>query len=514
MYLGYVLGDNTLPLLKQITEDEAKKTSFEKPLLIVGYEKAFELFPQLTKPNNRIIDKKRQIYYTYSKQESETSYASQTSKFLKRTFGEIVKNITVKNIIDPSTINLERFKDKRVFLYETDKLITISTKEEIYFFNKEISSFFSQEKLTADFLSNLFSHCELWSWDRFRFLGARLKSNFSYKSKDQLRHLLKPYGDVELYMGILCLKWLDELTTNEYEETWQRAYEVETYLSNLPVKINRKEVLLLSYHSESSMFENMIKQEEEGYIYQQYNGTDKITGRMYAKGSGFSMQTLTHNLRHIIIAEPECYLVEFDYKYFEYSLLRQMCNIPIKGDPHKELAIELFGNETYRDAAKEINYGILYGKSLETTAVDLISSHKLLLTEEELLKRLRELGNPIEKLKRQLAKVLVAQGYVVNPLRRPITPEKAFAVLNNFVQSTAADIVINKILKIRDYLKKYSPYNRIVLQNHDSILLNLTISDVENTEMASDLKRILEEPEKNLSGKVSLKYGVDWKSLK
>lgn len=513
MFLGYVLNDTSFPLLQQITEDQLKDLTGDKPTLIVGYSKAIQLFGKKVNLNTRIVDKKKQIYYSFSRNESEENYLEQTTKFLKRTLAARTSNILVTNIIDPNRIDIAELKGQKVFLHETSKLITISTKKQIYFFNKEISLFFNEEALTTDFLTELLKDCEVWSWDRFKYFGARLKSNFCYKSKDQLRYLLEPYQDVELYMGVFCLQWLDEIPENEHEEVWQRAYEVEDYLSSLPIKIDKKAVLLSSYASESTLFENLLKQHENGYVYQQYNGTDKTTGRMYSKGSGYSIQTLSENIRHIVIAEPECYLVEFDYKYFEYSLLRQICGIPVKGDPHKLLAIEFFGDESHRGAAKIINYGAIYGKSISTLVEELIQIPNVNYNEEELTKRLGEIMKPFVKFRKKLTTELNENGYVVNPFGRQIVPEKDFAVLNNYIQSTAADLLIRKLLKIRDFLKTTDILNRVILQKHDSILFNLRTLDIDETDIALDLKKILETPECNLYGKVSLKYGVNWRDL-
>lgn len=513
MYIGYVLGDNTLPLLKQVSELEVKSLTGDKPTLIVGYSNAVKLFPQLAKVNSRIIDKKKQIYYSYSREESESSYSTQTVKFLKRTFAAIVKGTSVVSIINPDKIDIEKLKGQPVFLYETEKLITVSTAKVVYYFNKEISTFFSKGALTSEVLAELLDQCDVWSWDRFKFFGALLKSNHCYKSKDQLRHLLAPYGDIELFMGAFCVNWMKELDHNGFEKTWQRAYEVETYISSLPIKIDRKLVTAYSYTSDNDLFATLLKCEDEGYIYQKYNGTDKTTGRMFAIDSGYSVQTLSKNIRNIIIAEPNCYLVEFDFKYFEHKLLQQLCKVPLKGDPHKSLSIALFGSDQFRDIAKGINYSTIYGKSLESTVKDLLKEHKLALSEQELLKRLKELTEPAKKLEARLQKEFKRDGYIINPFGRPVVSEKTYALVNNYVQSTASDLVIIKILKIRTYLKQYNTLNRIILQNHDSILFNLRISDVEETSIAQDLKLILEEPEMDLSGKVSIKHGFNWKDM-
>lgn len=513
MHLGYVLNDSTFPLLEKITDQQALEFSGNKPLLIVGYSKAVELFGTKVSLRSKIINHEKQIYYTLSREESEENYSEQTTKFFKRAIASSIGDVLVTNVINPKCIDFNSLKKKQVFLHETDKLITISTVENIYFFNKEVSSFFNEEVLTTEFLTTLLAESEVWSWDRFKYFGARLKSNLCYKSKEQLNYLLGPYCDVELYMGVLCLNWMKELKQNEYEGVWQDAYEAEHYLSTLPVKIDRKLVLMLSYQSDNILFESLLKQEEGGYVTQQYNGTDKTTGRMYAKGSGYSLQTLTENVRQVIVAEKDCYLVEFDYKYFEYGLLQQMCQIPFKGDPHKNLAIEHFGDVSYRDIAKGINYGVIYGKSIEATAREIIQTNKLKHSEEELIALLKKIRKPFGKLQKKLESDLKENGFVINPFGRHIVPEKQWAVMNNYIQSTAADIVIRKLLKIKKFFEDYDLSNRVVLQKHDSILFNLREIDIEENNIALKLKQILEGSECDLFGKVSCIFGKNWRDL-
>jgi DNA polymerase I-like protein with 3'-5' exonuclease and polymerase domains len=128
-------------------------------------------------------------------------------------------------------------------------------------------------------------------------------------------------------------------------------------------------------------------------------------------------------------------------------------------------------------------------------------------------KKLRLFVDLITNFNVTLRKEFKQNGYILNYFKRRIYPEKNYALVNNYIQSTAADIIIRKILKIRELLTKYNPLNSIVLQNHDSVLLNFCKYDIENTDIVLKIKEILEESENGLFNKVSLKYGTNWRDL-
>lgn len=509
MVLGYIVND-THPLLKTISDSEIKEHIGTKPILIIGYEKASSLYPNVSF-DNKVIDKENKVYYALSKTESESKHIENVINFLCYAFNELLANYTVHNIVKLNTLAI---KSESVFIYETDSILTLTTATEIYYLNKSIVDYFEGVKKTTteNIINYLPPGIEIISWDTATYFGAYLKANRCYKSKEQINALLDDYGDIDLYMGALCLNWMKELKYDDSVKLWTRAYEVENYLSKIKIKIDEGKLEKLN-EGDNVILNNIQDKIFNGHIIQKYNGTDKVTGRIYAISSGFSLQTLTKNFKEIIVAEDNCLLLEFDYKYFEYYLLSQIIDFPIDSDPHSSVSKLIFGTDEHRDIAKTINYGLLYGKSLDNTIEELYRDHVIQLSKETLKDKLLPIVNAIEIFSDQLIKRLKKEGYISNYFGRQITPEKIYASFNNYIQSTAADFVIIKIKKLADYLSKKDPLNRIVLQNHDSILLNLKLEDIENTEMAIEIKALLESPERKLIAKVGLKYGANWKEL-
>lgn len=509
MHIGYIIDDKH-PLLKTILDSEIKDLSGDKPAVIIGYEKAVQLYPDL-KLSSKVIDVDKRLYYAFSKTESQSKYAENLNNFLKHAFQNLVCEHKIVNVIHIEDI---KFTSKKTFLYETERAITITVDKTVYYINKEIGKFFTQNKVIA--LDNIVSlipkDIEIFSWTYPKYFSAYLKANLCYQTRDQIINLFGLYGDMDLFMGAVCLKWLEELKENDSFEVWHRAYVVENYLSQLKIKIDIDKLKDFTQSEENTIFESIARHVENGYVVQKYNGTDKTTGRMYPISSGFSIQTLTKNFRNIVIAEPDCVLVEFDYKYFEYDLMSQLTGLKVEGDPHTHMSNKIFGTDSKRHLAKTINYGLLYGQSIDDI-IDTIYEQEdsaMILSKKEMKKQLKDAIKPIQERKVKLTEEFERNGFIINVFGRQVVPQKKYACLNNYISSTAADFVIKKISLLKDYFEKSNTLNRIILQNHDSILLNLRLEDIENTNIASDIKTLLEKQEEGLTGKVDLKYGPTW----
>ncbi len=508
MFIGYIVNDFH-PCLKTISESEIGKYTNDKPILIVGFDKAYELYPSITL-ESKVIDSSKQIFYSFSFQEAEDKYKENLRNFLNHCFQLFINSYKVIPIVDVS--EFKHLKGE-VFYYETATLITVTTSNKIYYFNKEIITFLNPDSL--DLLLDKLQGANIISWEKFTFIQSYLKANNCYKSKEQIRLEYANVGDVDLYLGAMCLDSLVNLNlANKSIDTWQRAYEIETYLSSIRIKVNEELLKNLASDEENTVAQSIYSNLNKGYIVQRYNGTDKITGRIFATKSGFSVQTLTSNMKNIIVAEKDCLLVEFDYQYFEYTLLSQLCKFTLAVDPHLALSQLLFSDTAHRAIGKEINYSLLYGKSINTLLKDLYKQFEIHIPEQELKDKLLEVIKPMEELKQRLIQEFESNKFILNYFNRNITPDKSYNCLNNYIQSTATDFFIIKLLKIKKLLSKYSSLNQIVLQNHDSVLLNLTVSEIESTDLVKEIFAILREEENSLVAEVDMKYGNSWGNLK
>ncbi len=516
--IGYIIEDKH-PLLQTIAAVEINKFQGTKPILIVGVQKAYELYPNI-KLDNKTIDESNNIYYCFSKEESEEKNKENISNFINNCFETVFKTWSIISISD-----LKEIKNisNKVFIYETENILTITTANTIYHINKEIYNFFNKVQISSILIKSVLlsinKEVELIAWDKFNYFGAYLKSYNDYCELGSIVKTYKQFKNFNLYLGAFCLSWLNELeksykiSSNELL-TWLRAYYIENTLSYVKIKVNDEILKNYSSIESNTMMQTIYKHSIGGYIKQHYNGTNKITGRMYVVNNDFSLQTLPQKFKDIIIAEPDCTLVEIDYNYFEFMLLSQLSDLKIEGDPHLHLSKELFGDGKYRHIAKGINYGLLYGQSIKNILKGIYETHKdIKLEEEELIYKLKDTLTCINILKSKLEEEYTKYDCIKNHFGRSIYPEKEWALVNNFIQSTAADFIIIKLDKLFKLLEQYNSSNKIVLQNHDSILFNLNCNDMEETDMLDKMDEILSSSENNLFATYKIKQGDNWKEL-
>lgn len=509
MYIGYIVND-TYPLLKTISFGEIKIYKGKLPILIPSQELAQSYDQDLDLTNKTIENDK--VYWSFSAEETtKEKYYEYINNFVKNLLESIIRkyNITVVN----SLSDIPDFNDG--FCYETNNSITLTTGNIVYYLNKESCNYFKEEcesKILNDKSLNVYA------FSQFKSFQSLLKVNNQHLSEKQLIEILKPYfttSQINLYLGMICYdvyKRLDKSNLTEIQ-IYNKEYEIEEWLSGLKIKIDldflEKELVKDEDNKTlNSIYDDAI---QTGYIIQRYNGTDKVTGRIFPYNNSYSIQTLTRDLRQMIISEEGCSLVEIDYNHFEYSILSQLCDIEYCSDPHLQTAIKVFGDETKRKIGKEINYALLYGMNIDKLVNELSSTHSL--NKEDLKHKLEQFTKPITELKLQLEKQFQEEGFIYNFFGKKIYPKSQHTCLNNYVQSTAATIFINKLIKVRDFLlENTSIKNFVVLQNHDSILLNIENSKLKS--IIKELQEILETSEKKLKNTVEVKTGNNWSDVK
>ena len=55
--------------------------------------------------------------------------------------------------------------------------------------------------------------------------------------------------------------------------------------------------------------------------------------------------------------------------------------------------------------------------------------------------------------------------------------------------------------------------NKIILQNHDSILLQLSEKDIEGSNILETILEIMTRPIGGLKGRIEYKYGANWRDM-
>ena len=248
-----------------------------------------------------------------------------------------------------------------------------------------------------------------------------------------------------------------------------------------------------------------------------YNGFYSTTGRIYCSSDYWTpIQNIPKNKRDILYAEKGCVFIELDYKSFEFDILCQIMGYKVYDDPHTKTYNDLVNipHPDFRNIGKNINYSLVYGMNeqrlMDTVITKLIDIPKDFKT--IFMKKIEEneMINKVKELELILKNKIINNNTIYNFFGRNIHFKKDFAVLHNYISSTASDLLYNKIVNIIDLLKDK---NKIILQNHDSILLQLKEDDIKNSNLFENILNIMQSPVNGLKGRVNYTWGYDWGNL-
>ncbi len=118
-----------------------------------------------------------------------------------------------------------------------------------------------------------------------------------------------------------------------------------------------------------------------------------------------------------------------------------------------------------------------------------------------LIDKIKKFLDPIIQNSKKISDSFKKSGYIINPYNTIIYPNKEWAVYNNYVQSIAADIVVDKLFKIRELLKDRK--SNFMYQVYDSFIFDI---HPDEQELLENIKNILEKNGKYFF-EVDLKIG-------
>lgn len=329
------------------------------------------------------------------------------------------------------------------------------------------------------------------------------------------------------YISFLKKKGLIYCILFLYRDIWEhrndvkREYKIDNKYSN-----PYKNILLVEQYLNGMSYYNIDidKCNDYGLKFDRlpakynFNGFYTTTGRIFCSSENSEwtpIQTVPKNKRDILYADKGCYLIEFDYKSFEFDILCQVIGEPVRDDPHTFIYDRLIGlpHPDARNIGKRINYSFIYGMNEVRLAESIMKEFTDLkpdFKEDFLLKLNAEPMIPKIKALEEQIKKSISNDVIVNFFGRHIHFKKEFAVLNNYIQSTAADFMNNKFLLVVDQMEGK---NKVLLQNHDSILIQLSESAIETTNIMEEVLETLRAPINGVVGRIEYNYGRDWLNL-
>jgi hypothetical protein len=381
----------------------------------------------------------------------------------KFVFCFINKNILyIKNSGKIISINLESIHfaeiDFRNFLEEIflDKvLIFTKYKNNINYINKNLSD------------KSIFLECILRVKNKHLEFEDLVKSNFKKENYFDILNILEDYFIKN-----------KELTIEE-----KRCYK------NFLIKDIATNILSNSFVFTNKKFEG-FSEYKNGLFFKKlfYSNKNSLTGRITCSDK-FNIQLLpkdSEDRKNVVSRFKDGYLINFDYSSFETVLSMYLSGNEefiekfIGKDLHLETAKIVFNKEIIsaeeRDFSKKINHAIVYGAG-KNTILNMISSFS---DKESKYNAIINQMSPILTKNNNLTLEFKEKGYIKNYFGTFIFPKKEYALYNNYIQSSASDIISRKIIQINSVLSGYK--SKIVTSTHDNIIVDMSEDEVFLTE--------------------------------
>jgi len=493
------------------------------PTLIVGW-KTIKKYYQKQNIFDKEINKK--LSWTYGRDENEKDCLSDIEAFI---------NKSIKKWLPQEFILFDLFFSS----YTLSEFIEMEIKSDeisyFYFYNDALYIRSGDKNLVIN-LKSLALVDEFFKEAITNLLNDRKAVVFSYKN-------ISPYVNLE---KIKCLYTFENIRWVKYKQELKKEYfniipgfEIDKYIPFIMSKTLR---LDLNQHERKSIirackrdivtewlsnqtinFRKNFHRDDMEFIYHgkqklckvSYSNKRTLTGRIVPIGK-YNPQNLpksTEERADIVSRFDNGKIVSFDYTSFEARIALYFCgdNDFIhnyqKSDLHFETAKILFGRDNISDEnrtfAKNINHSILYGAA-KKTVLERIS---YLNSAEEIYYNILNFLSPILKKSKEIFKVFRSFGYVVNEWGTMVYPEKDYAAFNNYIQSMATEILIDKTSEIKKFLSNYK--SKMIFQVHDSLVFD--ISPDENFIIKELAKIIMKYKEMSFS--VTYSRGLDYKYL-
>lgn len=482
----------THPLVKNTVED-VKSYKKDEIYLIHTFKKAVEIIDDVDYQTTKIAEN---IYWF------EDNIEEFTNDYLKK----IVDKAKIQTLlsVNPTT--------EKHFHYENIKLNCFYGEGKLSLLDKSISQYFELDSKNIESIN--YSNF-------FRLKLKQLGLVTSIYTLENLEKYTEGNFKKESWKYILVIfslvhsqkeKYIAEFEFNGVKHNaWEELFKVEAHLNDIRIYGITTRVVDLNYNKD-----------ENGKFYLQYEyaGAENTTGRIFTVNQQKyqALQNLQKDERKVIKAEKGCLLVEFDYKAFEFAILASLLKIDITQDPHQSLVDDLFPGKGFdRQVGKDINYAVIYGKTIESIAKEIYDK----FPEEDYLDIVSKLkSRELFQKTSTLTSVLKQHNYdkktklLRNAFNRWIKVDKVWAILNNFIQSTGVDFLCLKYNLIVELLKNHNPKNKILLQNHDSILMQFEDETIEKTNLFEEVLEIFNLPFESIKVDVEYTAGRNWGEMK
>lgn len=518
--LGY-LGNYPL----SITEYFPEELYFDVPTLIIGWNTVKDKFPK-----QNIMDKQidKNLFWTYSKSENSKDFFKEAEDF----FSESVKKWMPTNFKTFDTyLNKEELEDfinqnidpsKKVFIYFYDGALYLNNDGNNFILNikslsisddklkTKITEIFNRLDIVSFSYQNFYHYVNIDSLKQINAIDSMRWVKFGVETLDSYFNII-PNFKIQKYIPFLMSK-INRIDLNLYEQAfYKRMCERDI----ITCWLSDREIAFLPSFENSKLNFKIRKNCKLAKI--NFSNKRTITGRIASKDS-YNPQNLekkNDERKDIISRFENGKILVLDYVSFETKISLYLCEDKeyieeyYNEDLHHETAAMLYGSEEVtfeqREFSKILNHSLLYGAGEETLLKKLSSEFS---NPEEQLYKVRLLLKPIIDKSDEIKEKYKANGFLINPWGSIIHAEKTHASFNNYIQSYASEIVVDKLFEIKDFLKPYK--TQFLFQVHDSLVFDLHPDEKFLIEKISELLQY----HKNMLFGVSHSIGDNYKDLK
>jgi len=513
------LGNYPVQILKEHPEED----SFNVPTIIVGWSIIQEKYP-----NQNIFDKKikSNLYWTYSSsedkrlflQEIEEFFYKQIKKWLPTEFikyDSLFSNLSFydfyNNSLNESMPLFVYFNNGALYLRNDGKNYIVNIKS-LYLteqnFKKSITTFLNSYKTIAFSYKNFCEYIDLDEIGEINTIENLRWVNMGVDTSEKYFHIIPNFDDRK-YTPFFMSK-LNSIGLDIEEQMFMKRMcrrDVATFW------MSTREIAF----SESFSNNRLNFKVRKGYKLSKIEYSDKrtITGRVTAHDS-YNPQNLQKDNQEradIITRFEGGSILVYDYTSFETRISLFKCKNEEYRDKYKdadlhyETAKILYQkvdiSESERDFCKTLNHAILYGAGEETLLKRLVG----LSDPEYKLYLVKSFLSPLIEMANEMREQFSNKGYLVNDWGSIVRIEKNYASFNNYIQSTASEIVVDKVWEIRELLKGKN--SQFLFQVHDSLVFDIHPSE---KYLINEIGKVL-SIHNGMNFTLAYKVGSDYKNL-
>jgi len=497
--------------------------SFDEPTILIGWNYVKDKYP-----NQNIFDKKIQenLYWTYSHsedkkkfiQEVEEFFYSQIKKWLPSDFIEYDSLFSNLSFFEFCENNLK--KEFSVFVYFYSGALYVRNDNKNYIINikslyltelefkKTITTFLNSYKIIAFSYKNFCEYIDLDEIGEINTIENLRWVNMGVDTSEKYFHIIPNFDDRK-YTPFFMSK-LNSIGLDIEEQMFMKRMcrrDVATFW------MSTREIAFSESFSNNRLNFKIRKYYKLSKI--EYSNKRTITGRVTAHDS-YNPQNLQKDNQEradIITRFEGGSILVYDYTSFETRISLFKCKNEEYRDKYKdadlhyETAKILYQkvdiSESERDFCKILNHAILYGAGEETLLKRLVG----LSDPEYKLYLVKSFLSPLIEMANEMREQFSNKGYLVNDWGSIVRIEKNYASFNNYIQSTASEIVVDKVWEIRELFKGKN--SQFLFQVHDSLVFDIHPSE---KYLINEIGKIL-SIHNGMNFTLAYKVGSDYKNL-